>query len=666
MFSNLINYLPNIKESISYIFDHYLGIKLNLSNLTFDNDKNLFLQLTNIDIEPNRINLNYLKDINIKLTKGIVEKLELKIGIDTFEIKISKVSVMLMPVVLINQNKKEANEKIEIKENKEISENEVNINEDNNKKGFLSSFIEYYLSKLKIYIGEIELTAFNYEITNKNLAYANPVLSFYIQNIHYDKGEIDETNNETYIRKNIWENKHFSIGCICLKISKSLQNEDKTNKSKTIDKEKDSISIKGETKRNEINFDKDNNDNILLINTQKGIHFYTNTKNEILGELGDIQLVINLFQLELLKNFIDTYLLYLTKEKSNNNLSNTQKKLNINKSINNSVNSSSITTSSNNEIMSLKIKLNSFSIILLEKDQYSTESKFYEFNKDKMTEHFCYFEYNFFIFILNNLCIHFDNKKKLISILIDDIGLNYIEYNSKTKKEKEIELIARTGSEYSECSENIIFKNNEVFQSMGDSNFNIKDYYCSYDYKYNKNQIILIKNLNFGFNFSLEEKKKLTFDLNSISVIFHPILLFKVLKILYENTSLIKEVLFYNYQQINKKKKEKEKMPLEDNEDLLNENILKNSVKKEVGKKEEIKLSILSCEEEEIEDKEKSKKLEEKCNLNISEEQNKIYSSDLIFGEKKEKEQKPNEKLKEILKTLNIEIKIKTIEIRVY
>jgi len=56
----------------------------------------------------------------------------------------------------------------------------------------------------------------------------------------------------------------------------------------------------------------------MLINSDKGIHFYTNTKNEIQGDLGDIQFVINLFQLELLKNFIDTYLLYLNFGDNNN------------------------------------------------------------------------------------------------------------------------------------------------------------------------------------------------------------------------------------------------------------------------------------------------------------------------------------------------------------
>ena len=97
-----------------------------------------------------------------------------------------------------------------------------------------------------------------------------------------------------------------------------------------------------------------NNDNIMVINTEKGIHFYTNTKNEILGEVGDMQLIINLFQLELFKNFIDSYLTYLNlgkepekkdskQENSNENINNTNIDYsNINKSvINNASNKNS-------------------------------------------------------------------------------------------------------------------------------------------------------------------------------------------------------------------------------------------------------------------------------------------------------------------------------------
>ena len=663
---------PSIKELISEIFDYYIGIKLNLSNFSLDDNNNLYVKLTNINIDPSRINHEYLKDINIKLTKGLVEKIELRIGVNTFEIKISKLSVMLMPVVSINQ--KEKKEEIVIKksiEKEEKKENKENIENTENKKGSISSFVEKLLSKLKVSIEEIELITFNYEITNKNLTYANPVMSFNIYNINYDKGKIEENNNESYIRKNIWENKHFSIDSICLKFSKSFQSD--LNK-----KDKDSTSVYGDgDSKKKNNFDKDNNDNIMLINSDKGIHFYTNTKNEIQGDLGDIQFVINLFQLELLKNFIDTYLLYLNFGDNNNTNNNYNKKEeknpkkeninNLNGSINiNGINSSSssVIAKSNNEIMNIKVKLNSFSIIILERNQNSTELKFYEFSKDKMHEHFCYFEDNFFIFILYNLNIQYDNKKKSISITTDEICLNYVEYISKMKKEEEIELIARTGSEYSDCNESLVFKGNEMFHSIGESNlFDVKEYYCSYDYKYNKNQIILIKNINLGFNYSIKDKKKLNFDLNSFSVNFHPIFLFKLLKILYDNSFLIKEVLFYNYEQIKEyNKKEKEKDNEETNSNIININKQKED-DKTIEKSEKLNLSFISCEEEE--DKDNETKNKNIIKTKEKQEENNIYKSELLFEEDKPKE-KINDTLKKLLQDLNIEIKIRTIEIKIY
>ena len=669
MLGNIMSYFPSIKESISYFFDYYIGIKLNLSNFSLDDNNNLYVKLTNINIDPSRINHEYLKDINIKLTKGLVEKIELRIGVNTFEIKISKLSVMLMPVVSINQ--KEKKEEIVIKksiEKEEKKEDKENIENPENKKGLIRSFIENFLSKLKVSIEEIELITFNYEITNKNLSYANPVMSFNIYNINYDKGKIVENNNESYIRKNIWENKHFSIDSICLKFSKSFQSD--SNK-----KDKDSTSVYGDgddKKKN--NFDKDNNDNIMLINSDKGIHFYTNTKNEIQGDLGDIQFVINLFQLELLKNFIDTYLLYLNcGDNTNNNNIKEEKNLkkeninNFNGNINingNNSSSSSVIAKSNNEIMNIKIKLNSFSIIILERNQNSTELKFYEFNKDKMHEHFCYFEDNFFIFILYNLNIQYDNKKKLVSLTTDEICLNYVEYMSKTKKEEEIELIARKGSEYSDCNESLVFKGNEMFHSIGESNmFDVKEYYCSYDYKYNKNQILLIKNINLGFNYSVKDKKKLNFDLNSFSVNFHPIFLFKLLKNLYDNSFLIKEVLFYNYEQIKEyNKKEKEKDNEETNSNIININKEKEE-EKNIEKSEKLNLSFLSCEEEEDKDNEiKNKNI---IKTKEKQEENKVFKSELLFEDDKPKE-KINDTIKKLLKDLNIEIKIRTIEIKIY
>ena len=111
MFSDLMNSLPSIKSSILYLFEAYLGIKLDLTNFSLDKDNNLFIQLTNIKFEPNIINNNYLKNINIKITKGDIEKLELKVGINALEINLSKLSLTLMPVISINKQKEKTKKK---------------------------------------------------------------------------------------------------------------------------------------------------------------------------------------------------------------------------------------------------------------------------------------------------------------------------------------------------------------------------------------------------------------------------------------------------------------------------------------------------------------------------------------------------------------------------
>ena len=187
----------------------------------------------------------------------------------------------------------------------------------------------------------------------------------------------------------------------------------------------------------------ENNDNIMVINTERGIHIYTNTKNEILGEIGEIQLIINLFQLELFKNFIDSYITILNlgnaqekkiSKKENKEVNKTLINMNNNNNYSN-INKSVINNKSNNEIMNLDINLRSLSIIILERNQNPTEVKLNQYSKDKMNEHFCYFEDNFFLFILYNISLKYTHKKQLTSFSIEEIGFNYVEYNSKEKKE---------------------------------------------------------------------------------------------------------------------------------------------------------------------------------------------------------------------------------------
>jgi len=86
--------------------------------------------------------------------------------------------------------------------------------------------------------------------------------------------------------------------------------------------------------------------------------------------------------------------------------------------------------------------------------------------------------------------------------------------------------------------------------------FDIKKYNFSYDYNYHKNQILLLKNLNVGYNFVEKDKKKINLDLNSFNLNFHPIFLFKMVIILYKNSFLINEVLFFNKDHEKKEKNE--------------------------------------------------------------------------------------------------------------
>ena len=133
MLNDIFNFFSSAKESISYLFDRYLGIKLNLSNFTIIDEKNLYIKLNDINIDSSKINNKYLKDLNIKLTKGKIDELELKLGPNIFEIKISKISAMIMPVAQKDtKTNKEVDEKEIIKKD-EIGKKE-DKEKDNNKK----------------------------------------------------------------------------------------------------------------------------------------------------------------------------------------------------------------------------------------------------------------------------------------------------------------------------------------------------------------------------------------------------------------------------------------------------------------------------------------------------------------------------------------------------
>ena len=68
-----------------------------------------------------------------------------------------------------------------------------------------------------------------------------------------------------------------------------------------------------------------------------------------------------------------------------------------------------------------------------------------------------------------------------------------------------------------------------------------------HDYRYNKNQILLVINIKIEVIKGEKNNDKLNFELNQIIYDFHHIHFFKVLKFLYENVNLIKEVLFLQF-----------------------------------------------------------------------------------------------------------------------
>ena len=657
MFKNLLNALPSVKEAICYGFQYYLGIELNIDNLSLDQNNNINLHLTNINIEPNKINGNFLQDLNIKLTKGNIEKLEIKFGINQFEIKISKISIFLMPAIILNKNnieegkiKEENNDintdsqpdnklnnqtdnkldsKLDDKPSSK-SDNKSDNNNSNESMGMLNSLINYYLNKLKISIDEINIYAFNYEINNKNIAFANPILSLHIYKILYD--DIKNENNINKIENNpkeyFWVDKHFSIATISVKIIKSFDL-----------KKKDEVA--------QSSYNTTSKDNILLFNEEKGIHFYSNKNKEIKGNFGDIQIIMDLFQLELLKNFIDTYSLYF-------NISNNETNSKFNNIKNENISEKNNNISANNNlVMNLKIELSSFSLILFENSHiYSETPKFFEYSKilekNKFFQHFCYFEDNFFVFLITNISFEFNTKKNIINFSIDEINLNYIEFNAKLKNDKnnEKDCLPKMGSYYSECNDSMIFKSEGVFLPAGDENISLYsyEYFQTFTFQFYGNEILSINNIRLvlGFDNINKNLNQIKFINNNININFHPFLIFKMLLFLYENTLLIKEIIFYNNEH---KIFDKEINNKENDKNIDNNNVCN--------------LSFSSVNSQENSDK---------SNININ---NALSDSDIIKISDIENSKNNNDldevdSLKNFINSVNIEVTFKNIEIRIY
>ena len=522
MINSVLQNIPLMNNLISKFFSSYLGINIDLPNISLDNNNNFNLELSNIEAQPSMINNMLLDKSNIKITNANIGKLKLQISLKEFFISISHIKIIIMPIKI--SEKKIEIQKIENKKNN--TENNINNNNNSQKgknentksdKGIIQKLIDYILERLRININNIDIYILNYETNELNLLYANPCLSIHIPNIKYRNGICkDIKNKDNQIPKNPWDNKHLYINNIILKISKIFNNN---NSNKNI-------------------LEIEDYETIMTFNNENGINFYTNYNNGISCEFGDLQIILNPLQFELIKNFLECYLEYF----SNNNI---EEKTILKED--NLTNEKEINEFCNNELpfnLTINFNLNSFSFILIENYYKNDFPKLNCFKINKIKNHFCYYEDNYFIFIIDNLKGKIKNDIS-IELTIDNINLSYIEFLKKlnyTKEElikiKELESKEKK-SEYYEPMGSLIMDEDEVYHSFNEEN-NLNEKWLQYKFEYFENNILNISNIKIEF---LKFPK---IYIKEINIGFHPAFCFKFLKLAYDNLILINEIFFYN------------------------------------------------------------------------------------------------------------------------
>ena len=548
MINCVLQNIPLMNHLISNFFSSYLGINIDLPNISLDNENNFNLELSNIEAQPSMINNMLLDKSNIKITNANIGKLKLQLSLKEFSIFISQIRIIIMPIKI--SEKKIEIQKIENKKNNNDNKNNNNNSQkgknDNIKsdKGIIQKLIDYILERLIISISKIDIYILNYETNELNLLYANPCLSIHIPNIKYKSGICKDIKyKDNQIPKNPWDNKHLYINNIILKISK-IFNYDNSNKN--------IIEI-------------EDYETIMTFNNENGINFYTNYNNGINCDFGDLQIILNPLQFELIKNFLECYLEYFSDEniedKSILKENNVKKEKEINE------------YSTNELPFNIIFNLNSFSIILIENYYKNDTPKLNCFKINKLKNHFCYYEDNYFIFIIANLRGKINNDIS-IELTIDNINLSYIEFLKKINYTKE-ELIKikeseskEKKSEYYEPMGSLIMDEDDVYGSFNEEN-HLNEKWLFYKFDYFENNIISISNIKIDF---LKFPK---INIKEINIGIHPAFCFKFLKLAYDNLILINEIFFYNI----KLNKNNENQNL--NENLVisinnNENILSN------------------------------------------------------------------------------------------
>ena len=489
MYNCIISNIPLVRNVINHFFEKYIGINLDLTNIAISNMNSIEVNLQNIEAHPNMINELMLKKSRIKITKSTIGDFQVQIGAKGIDVKISKINLTLMPI--------EVNSEVKETKTDSSSKNSYQKSNENAKESLSDKIINFFLSNLRIEIKDLNVYMINYETKKCNMTYFNPCLSIHIPLISYDKDTLVQEPNI-----NFYDNKMLLIDNIMINISKNC----------------DMNEVVTET-----------NETIFALNCDKGICIRTNINNNINVNLGDSEIIINHMQIEYIKNFIDTYLTYFKSDEEHSSHNDTAKE---------------------NEVIKYNINVNidSFVIIVLEGSISQEINKVYSFDSDmnKIKQRYCYFNDNFFIFFITKADITASEDKYQIDI--KELGLSYIEYLADVPQQKSTQLLCEfteikqievresNGSIYEDAYESL---SKDKYSSVLEGNSST----MSKQYQYKDNNIIKINTMNI----SCEKLSDISVNVNSVDIGIHPVYMFKVLKLVYDNIILVKDILLCDF-----------------------------------------------------------------------------------------------------------------------
>ena len=538
---NCLTYLPFIKPLISDFMSQYIGIDINLETIGLLSENTFDLDLKDIEANPRILNSLLLKHSNIKIMSFSIGQIKLGINLNSVNLTVSKIKLIMIPIIdnTITPQKTKNNSKTNC-ENKIKNDNNSNKI---NKGRFKKAILNFIFKGINVEINDIDIYMLNYEPNEFNMILANPCLSVHLPCIKFC---VDQEYNGDNV-ENFYDGKMLIIENILINISKSFK--EKTNID--IDENDEFIPVeKYET--------------VFALNPRKGICLHTNVNNIFTLDFGDMQILLNMFQVDLLKNFIENYLSYFTSENQQNNSNETYNHNHINthnyihnKQINKVNNNNDNEMFANDEkkiSLCLNVNLDSLSVILLESFYSEDKPKFYNYDPFKFKEHFSYFEDNFLLFSLINMQTKItsdtslNNNQSLFSILefyLNEISLSYIEYKSKKKVET---FSSINTSIYEEASSTLFNTKKSKYTTPYRNNTLTPDDINQYKYTYSDNNIFNLKVFKVTFDLT---NNQLNSEIDGIKIGIHPAYLFKMLKIIYDNSIFIKEIFFYNKDKIN-------------------------------------------------------------------------------------------------------------------